>query len=82
MLDFDASGAHSNLFEMECPRLPRAWMQSFPEIDRAEWMTPDRARTKLVKGQVPALDALAEALADRGLAPSELLQRLLEGLVR
>ena len=36
---------------------------SFPEIDRAEWMTLDRARTRLVKGQVPALDALAEVLA-------------------
>ena len=60
--DFDASDVRSNHFEMEWP--PRSGrVGSFPEIDRAEWMTPDFARTKLVKGQVPALDALAEALA-------------------
>ena len=35
-----------------------------PEIDRAEWMTLDRARTKLVKGQVPAIDALARTVLD------------------
>ncbi len=63
--DFDASDVRSNHFEMEWP--PRSGrVGSFPEIDRAEWMTPDRARTKLVKGQIPALDALAEALADPG----------------
>ena len=62
--DFDASDVRSNHFEMEWP--PRSGrVGSFPEIDRAEWMTPDRARTKLVKGQVPALDALAEVLAGR-----------------
>lgn len=49
---------HSNEFEMEWP--PRSGrMRSFPEIDRAEWMALDAARSKLVTGQVPALDALA-----------------------
>ena len=60
--DLDASDVRSNHFEMEWP--PRSGrVASFPEIDRAEWMTLDRARTRLVKGQVPALDALAEVLA-------------------
>ena len=59
--DFDASSARSDHFEMEWP--PRSGrMASFPEVDRAEWMTLDRARTKLVKGQVPALDVLVEAV--------------------
>ncbi len=30
----------------------------FPEVDRAEWVTVDVARDKLVKGQLPVLDAL------------------------
>ena len=33
-------------------------MHTFPEIDRVQWFTVDEARAKLVKGQVPALDAL------------------------
>ncbi len=59
--DFDASAITSNTFEMEWP--PRSGRTaSFPEIDRAAWMTLDAARPKLVKGQVPALDALAAAV--------------------
>jgi predicted NUDIX family NTP pyrophosphohydrolase len=34
-------------------------MHSFPEIDEVRWAPLDEARTKLVKGQIPALDALA-----------------------
>jgi predicted NUDIX family NTP pyrophosphohydrolase len=33
-------------------------MQTFPEIDRAEWTPLETARARLVAGQVPALDAL------------------------
>jgi predicted NUDIX family NTP pyrophosphohydrolase len=59
--DFDADGITSNTFEMEWP--PRSGRTaSFPEVDRAAWMTLDAARPKLVKGQVPALDALAAAV--------------------
>jgi predicted NUDIX family NTP pyrophosphohydrolase len=55
--DFDASEIRSDHFTVEWP--PRSGrFRSFPEIDRAEWMTPDRAREALVKGQVAALDAL------------------------
>ena len=51
--DFDASEIRSNTFEMEWP--PRSGRTaSFPEVDRAAWMTLDAARPKLVKGQVPA----------------------------
>lgn len=55
--DFDLAGFHSNTFEMEWPR-GSGRMQEFPEVDRAEWVTVDVAREKLVKGQLPVLDAL------------------------
>lgn len=61
--DLDASRITSNEFEMEWP--PRSGrMQSFPEVDRAEWMLAETARTKLVKGQVPALDALVDGVRE------------------
>lgn len=52
-------------FQMEWP--PRSGQtQSFPEIDRAEWMLLGRARERLVAGQRPALDRLEELLAAAG----------------
>jgi predicted NUDIX family NTP pyrophosphohydrolase len=60
--DVDLSGFRSNTFTMEWP--PRSGrVQEFPEMDRAEWMSVERAIQKLVKGQVPILDALREHLA-------------------
>lgn len=58
---FTASGFVFGEFEMEWP--PRSGARaSFPEVDRAEWMSLDAAREALVKGQRPAIDALAAAL--------------------
>jgi predicted NUDIX family NTP pyrophosphohydrolase len=55
--DVDLSGFRSNTFTMEWP--PRSGqIQEFPEMDRAEWMSVERASQKLVKGQVPILEAL------------------------
>ena len=34
----------------------------FPEIDRAAWFDLDTAREKIVKGQLPLLDRLVEAV--------------------
>jgi predicted NUDIX family NTP pyrophosphohydrolase len=59
--DFDLAGFRSNTFEMEWPR-GSGRMQEFPEVDRAEWVTVDVAREKLVKGQLPVLDALQDHL--------------------
>ena len=59
--DFDLAGFRSNTFEMEWPR-GSGRLQEFPEVDRAEWMPVAVAREKLVKGQVPVLDALVEHL--------------------
>lgn len=55
--DFDATTCASNTFEVEWP--PKSGrLQSFPEVDRAEWFDISTARLKLVKGQVVFLDRL------------------------
>lgn len=51
----------SNEFTLEWPR-SSGIVRSFPEIDRAEWFPLTEARHKLVSGQVPILQALADAL--------------------
>ena len=64
--DCDPATLHSNSFTMEWP--PRSGqMQSFPEVDRADWFGLPAAREKILPGQVPLLDALEQALA----SPSE-----------
>jgi predicted NUDIX family NTP pyrophosphohydrolase len=62
--DFDLDGFASNTFEMEWPR-GSGRMQAFPEVDRAAWVTVAVARDKLVKGQVPVLDALQESIGSQ-----------------
>jgi predicted NUDIX family NTP pyrophosphohydrolase len=55
--DVDVAGVVSNTFEMEWP--PRSGrMQSFPEIDRAEWFTAEEAREKINPAQAGFLDRL------------------------
>lgn len=60
---FEATGFTFGEFDLEWP--PRSGRtQSFPEVDRAEWMPAADARRLLVKGQRAALDALADRIAD------------------
>lgn len=60
--DFDADSIVSNEFEMEWP--PRSGTTaSFPEVDRASWVTPTEARRFLVKGQVDFVDRLLTAIS-------------------
>lgn len=55
---FEVDQARSNTFEMEWP--PRSGrLRSFPEVDAVAWVPVGRARTRLVAGQVPLLDAIA-----------------------
>ena len=61
--DLHVTRATSNTFEIEWPR-GSGTMRQFPEVDRVEWMSVATARQKLLKGQVPFLDALAEMLAE------------------
>lgn len=63
--DIDVTEIRSNTFEMEWPR-GSGRMQSFPEMDRAEWMPPEVARAKVVKGQVPAIDAFVRDVLGGG----------------
>jgi predicted NUDIX family NTP pyrophosphohydrolase len=49
--------ARSNTFQMEWP--PRSGnLQTFPEIDRAEWFSLPVAREKINPAQIPFLDTL------------------------
>ena len=58
--DVDITAIRSNSFEIEWP--PRSGrLQSFPEVDRAEWFTLSDARGKIIAGQLPFLEQL-EAL--------------------
>jgi predicted NUDIX family NTP pyrophosphohydrolase len=59
--DLDVTRATSNTFEIEWPK-GSGTVREFPEVDRVEWMTLEQARAKLLKGQVPFLDALEETL--------------------
>src|SRR6266702_5159172 len=48
----------SNNFEMEWP--PKSGkMQSFPEVDKAEWVSIKVAKEKINQGQLPLLNELA-----------------------
>ncbi len=60
---FEVDQLVSNQFELEWP--PRSGRkQSFPEVDRAEWMSAATARTKLIKTQVAFVDRLTDRLGD------------------
>ena len=55
--DLEASAIGSNTFELEWP--PKSGrMQSFPEIDRADWFDLATAAEKIVVGQRTFLDRL------------------------
>jgi predicted NUDIX family NTP pyrophosphohydrolase len=62
--DLDVTHATSNTFEIEWPRGSGA-RRTFPEVDRVEWIPVSLARQKLLKGQVPFLDVLMDAIRGR-----------------
>jgi predicted NUDIX family NTP pyrophosphohydrolase len=60
--DLDVERIAGNSFEIEWP--PRSGRrQSFPEVDRAAWFSPDEARQKINAGQKPFIDRLEELCA-------------------
>lgn len=66
--DADPAQLVSNSFEMEWP--PRSGrLQSFPEVDRVAWFGLQEARLKLIAGQVPFLDVLAQQLGAPAVQP-------------
>lgn len=57
----EVADIRSNTFEVEWP--PRSGqLQSFPEVDRAEWFSLDTAAVRLNPAQVPFLERLARHL--------------------
>lgn len=59
--DFDPATAVSNTVEIEWP--PRSGRRiEVPEIDRVAWFDLTEAREKVIGGQIPLLDRLAELL--------------------
>jgi len=55
--DFDPATLRSNTFAMEWP--PRSGKErEFPEVDRAEWFSPEQARLKINPAQAAFLDRL------------------------
>jgi predicted NUDIX family NTP pyrophosphohydrolase len=59
--DFDPADIDSETFSLEWP--PRSGNErEFPEVDRAEWLDPDRAREKLIEAQRAFVDRLLEHL--------------------
>ena len=59
--DLDPTTIVSNTFDIEWP--PRSGrLQSFPEIDRAAWFALPEATRKILRGQVPLLEELAQML--------------------
>jgi predicted NUDIX family NTP pyrophosphohydrolase len=55
--DFDTSSLSSNTFEIEWP--PKSSrLQSFPEVDRAEWFDLEAARPKILSGQIEFIGRL------------------------
>ncbi|KAA9153724.1 NUDIX domain-containing protein [Amycolatopsis acidicola] len=57
--DVDPAAVVAGTFEMEWPR-GSGRMREFPELDRVEWFELEPARAKIVKGQRPFLDRVAE----------------------
>ena len=57
--DFQPERIVSNTFPLEWPK-GSGTIQDFPEVDDARWVTEAEARSKLVKGQLPVLDALRD----------------------
>lgn len=59
--NLDVARIVSNKTTLEWP--PRSGQQiEIPEVDKATWFTLDKARTKLIRGQVDLLDQLSKIL--------------------
>ena len=60
--DFDVGTLTSNTFELEWP--PKSGRrQSFPEVDRAAWFTPEEARQRILRGQRDFIERLLAKVA-------------------
>ena len=60
--DLDAASIRGNEFQLEWPP-GSGRIQSYPEVDRAEWFSLPAAARKILAAQLPFLDRLAEMCA-------------------
>jgi len=59
--DFDPATLKSNTFELEWP--PKSGRRAtFPEVDRAQWFTPEAARDKMLDAQREFIMRLTKAV--------------------
>jgi len=72
--DLDPATCVSNTFETEWP--PRSGrIQTFPEIDKVAWMTPDDAKAVVIPAQAELVDRLVATVEGRSAgAPSQTLE--------
>lgn len=59
--DADPAAVRSNTFSLEWPPKSGRFID-VPEVDRAEWFTPDEAARKIKAAQAPLIEALLRAL--------------------
>jgi predicted NUDIX family NTP pyrophosphohydrolase len=62
--DLDPAQARSNTFSFEWPPFSGK-VRTYPEIDRVEWFGPAEARRRIKQAQMPLIDRLETALAER-----------------
>ncbi len=60
--DCDPAQVTSNFFEMEWPPNSK-FMKMFPEVDKAAWFNLEEASEKIIPGQVPLLQELANTIS-------------------
>lgn len=60
--DADPAAIRSNSFRMQWPPGSGQW-QTFPEVDRVEWFSPDEARRRINPAQAALIDALESTFA-------------------
>ena len=65
--DFQPQRIQSNTFSLEWPK-GSGLLREFPEVDDARWFPLTDARAKVIRGQLPILDALAESIRARARA--------------
>lgn len=59
--DFEPAELNSNEFMIEYPPKSGSF-RAFPEVDEARWFTVEEARRKMLKSQIPMIDALESML--------------------
>jgi len=68
-MDFNPKDLKCNLFSMEWP--PKSGKQKeFPELDKVEWFSIEKAKGKILKGQVVFIDNLINFLGVKSNKPS------------